>query len=96
MKMDGMHTLEELREISQHRRKALAAMIKTYDDDEAFEISGTAWWAKYSSVDTPEKALACINHLLGKRWITLDHIRALLINLQARFGFEIDIYDAMS
>ena len=69
-------------------------LIRLHEDDESFEIAGTAWEASYSSVDTPEKMLACINHLLRKRWITLDHIRALIDQFKVRFGFEIDAYDA--
>lgn len=96
MKVNGTHTGTEYIQLAQQHKKEIMSLIAMHDDDETFEIVGTAWWAKYSSVNTPEKMLACIYHLSSKRWITLDHIRALLLNFKPRLGFNIDCFDAMA
>lgn len=90
-KADGIYTIEEIKVKAQAKNM----LIKMNDDDQTFEVVGSAWWAKYSSVDTPEKLLACINHLSKKRWITTAHICALLSKLSAHFNYEIENYDAM-
>jgi len=90
-KADGIYTIEEMKTKAQSKDM----LIKMNDDDQTFEVVGTSWWAKYSSVDTPEKMLACIYHLSTKAWISPAHIHELLTKLAARNHLEIEIYDAM-
>jgi len=90
-KVDGIYTVEELKAKAQNK----GMLIKMSDDDQTFEVVGTSWWAKYSSVDTPEKMLACIYHLSTKAWISTAHVHELLAKLAARNNLEIENYDAM-
>lgn len=91
-KEDGICTVEELKAKAQARNM----LIKINDDDQTFEVVGTSWWAKCSSVDTPEKMLACIYHLSTKAWISTAHVHELLAKLAARNNLEIENYDAMA
>lgn len=95
MNNDGIYTFEEYKKHAQEKKAKMLSLVEMHDDDETFEIVGKSWWAKYSSVNTPEKMLACIYHLSTKRWITVEHIRALITKLNAHFNYEIDNYDAM-
>lgn len=88
---DGIYTIEEMK--AKARSKEM--LIKMNDDDQTFEVVGSAWWAKYSSVDTPEKMLACIYHLSTKAWISPAHIHELITKIAARNHLEIESYDAM-
>ena len=90
-KVDGIYTTEEIKVKAQAKNM----LIKMNDDDQTFEVVGSAWWAKYSSVDTPEKMLACVYHLSKKAWISTEHIHELIAKLAARNNFEIESYDAM-
>lgn len=90
-KADGIYTIEEMKAKAQSKNM----LIKMNDADQTFEVVGTSWWAKYSSVDTPEKLLACIYHLSAKRWISSAHIHELLAKFSARNNFEIENYNAM-
>jgi len=90
-KSDGIYTIEEMKAKVQSK----SMLIKMNDDDQTFEVAGTAWWAKYSSVDTPEKMLACIYHLTTKAWISTAHIHELLAKFAARNNLEIEDYNAM-
>ena len=95
MKNDGLYTLKEYQELAHRRQQKRGVLVEMHDDDETFEIVGSSWWAKYSSVNTPEKMLACIYHLSTKAWISREHIHELISKLNARFNFAIDIFDAM-
>ena len=90
-KVDGLYTIEEMKAKAQNK----GMLIKMNDDDQTFEVVGTSWWAKCSSVDTPEKMLACIYHLTTKAWISTEHIHEFMTKLAARNHLEIESYDAM-
>ena len=63
MNNDGIYTFDEYKKHAQEKKAEMLSLVEMHDDDETFEIVGASWWAKYSSVDTPEKMLACIYHL---------------------------------
>ena len=69
------------------------------DDQCIIEFPGRAWFANYTSIDSPVKLLKCIFYLSQKDWITSAHIYDLVGQWEIRFGdpdVDLSLYDAMS